>query len=48
MIEAVLDEELAGNALANETPLHVTDRGDDRIDLARRDERGGSTLILPL
>ena len=40
MIEAVLDEELAGNALANETPLHVTDRGDDRIDLARGDERG--------
>ena len=40
MVEAVLDEELAGNALANETPLHVTDRGDDRIDLVRGDELG--------
>jgi hypothetical protein len=40
MFEAVLDKELAGNAFANETPLHIADRGDYGIDLIRGDERG--------
>ena len=40
VIEAVLDEELTSDALANETALHVTDRGDDGVDLVRGNERG--------
>jgi hypothetical protein len=40
MIEAMFDEELAGDALANEAALHVADRSDNRIDLAGGDERG--------
>ena len=49
MVEAVIDEELTGDALADQAPLHVADRGDDRVDLVRGDERGQlvDTLILP-
>jgi hypothetical protein len=39
VIQAVVDEELAGHTFADETALHVADRRDDGVDLVRGDER---------